>query len=192
MIIGIQGSKGSSNERACIEFCKKRNIQDCKIKYLVTTENVLKELNQNKISLGIFAFKSSKGGLVEETQKAIKKYPFKKIDEIDLKLDHVLLGIKKLSKTEYNKIVSHPQALKEHKEYLRKHYPNLKLIEADDTALSARKLKERKYDFKTLVIAPKACAKIYGLKIVEENLLANKEYSTTFYLVKKYSALNKH
>jgi len=192
MIIGIQGSKGSSNERACIEFCKKRNIWDYKIKYLITTENVLKELNQGKVDYGTFAIKSSRGGLVKETQKAIKKYPFKKIDEIDLKLDHVLLGIKQLSKTEYNQVVSHPQALKEHKEYIMKNYPNLKLIEADDTALSARKLKERKYGSKTLVIAPKACAKIYGLKIIEENLLANKEYFTTFYLVKKSSALDKH
>lgn len=188
MIIGIQGSEGSTNERACVEFCKKRNIRDCKIKYLIATKNVLKELNQNKISLGVFAFKSSKGGLVEETQMAIKNYPFKKIDEIDLKVVHVLLGIKKLNKTEYNKIVSHPQALKEHKEYIRKNYSNIELIKADDTALSAQKLKEHKYGHKTLVIAPKACAKIYGLNIIEENLLANKEYFTTFYLVKKPSA----
>lgn len=188
MIIGIQGDKGSSNEKVCIEFCKRNNIKSYKIKYLISTENVLKELNENQIDLGTFAIKS-RIGLVQETQEAIKKYDFKKIDEISLEMDHVLLGIKKLNKKEYTKIISHPQALKEHKKYMLNTYPNVKLIEAVDTAYSARKLKECKYDDNTLIIAPKACVKIYDLKIIENNLPSNKGYITTFYLVKK-SAVN--
>lgn len=191
MIIGIQGDKGSSNERACKEFCKKRNIQDYEIKYLISTENVLKELNQGKIDYGTFAIKSSKG-MVKETQEAIKKYHFKKIDEINLEIDHALLSIKKLNREQYHQIISHPQALKEHEGYIKKHYPNAKFVKAEDTALAARKLKEGKYDDKTLIIAPKACAKIYDLKVIEDNLHTNKGYITTFYLVKKASALNKH
>ncbi|MFH1727572.1 MAG: prephenate dehydratase domain-containing protein [Pseudomonadota bacterium] len=185
MIIGIQGGKGSSNEKACNEFCRKLNIHNYQIKYLISTENVLKELDQGKIDLGTFAVKSSRMGLVKETQEAIKKYPFKKIDEIDLKIDHAFLGVKKLNKGQYSRIISHPQALKEHKEYIQKQYPNAKLIEAKDTALAARRLKEGKYGCKTLIIFPKASAKIYQLKVIEDNLPTNKGYNTTFYLVKK-------
>jgi len=184
MIIGIQGEKGSSNERACIEFCKKHKIHDYQIKYLISTKNVLKELKQGKIDLGTFAVKSSGGGLVKETKEAVKKYSFDKVDEINLQMDHALLGIKKSKKECYKKIVSHPQALKEHKAYLKKEYPNAKFVEAKDTALPARKLKEGEYNDRTIVIAPKACARIYSLRIIEKTLPANKEYFTTFYLVK--------
>ena len=97
-IIGIQGDKGSANEVACKDFCEKKGISDYKIKYLISTENVLRELNQGKIDLGTFAYKSSRGGLVQETQIAIQKYTFHKIDELDLKIEHALLGIRKLPK----------------------------------------------------------------------------------------------
>ncbi len=185
MIIGIQGDQGSGNEYACQEFCKKRNIKNCEIKYLISTENVLKELNEGKIELGTFAYKSLKGGLVEETQNAIKKYSFEKVDEITLPINHVLLGIKKLKKEEYSRIISHPHAIKEHREYLEKAYPAAELIEAEDTALPARKLREGSYDEKTLIIALKSCAKLYNLLIIEEDLPANKNFLTTFYLVNR-------
>ncbi|MBI4919514.1 prephenate dehydratase [archaeon] len=185
MIIGIQGDQGSGNEYACQEFCKKRNIFDYKIKYLISTENVLRELKEGKIDLGTFAYKSLKGGLVEETQKAIKKYSFEKVDEITLPINHVLLGIKKLKKEEYTRIISHPHAIKEHRAYLEKAYANAQLIEAEDTALPARKLKEGLYDDKTLIIALKSCSKLYNLLVIEEDLPANKNFLTTFYLVKK-------
>ncbi len=119
MIIGIQGDEGSGNKRACIEFCKRNCINDYKIKYLSSAENVLKELNEDKINFGTFAVKS-RSRSVKETQEAIKKYYFEKIDEVSLEIDYVLLGLKKLNKKEYLKIISHPQALNEHKKYLLK------------------------------------------------------------------------
>nr|AQS32417.1 hypothetical protein [uncultured archaeon] len=192
MIIGIQCGRGSANERACNEFCRKRNISNYQIKYLISTENVLKELNQGKIDLGTFAIKSSRAGLVKETQEAIKKYPFEKIDEIDLEIDHAFLGVKRLNKEQYHWIISPPHGLKEHKEYINKQYPNAKLIKLKDIALAARRLKKGKYDCNTLIISLKECAKIYQLEIIEDNLPTNKGYITTFYLVKKSSASNKH
>ena len=192
MIIGIQCGRGSANERACDEFCRKNNISDYQIKYLISTENVLKELNQDKIDLGTFAVKSSRIGLVKETQEAIKKYPFEKIDEIDLEIYHVFLGIKRLNKEQYHQIISPPHALKEHKEHIKKQYPNAKLIKSKDMGLAARKLKEGKYDCNTLIISLKDCAEIYQLKVIEDNLPTNKGYVTTFYLVKKSSDLGNH
>jgi len=159
---------------------------------LISTENVLKELNQGKIDLGTFAIKSSRAGLVKETQEAIKKYPFEKIDEIDLEIDHAFLGVKRLNKEQYHWIISPPHGLKEHKEYINKQYPNAKLIKLKDIALAARRLKKGKYDCNTLIISLKECAKIYQLEIIEDNLPTNKGYITTFYLVKKSSASNKH
>lgn len=185
LIIGIQGDKGSANELACRQFCEKREIRDYEIKYLISSENVLRELNEGKIDLGTVAYKSSRGGLVEETQKAMGKYDFQKIGEIILEIEHVLLGTKKFPKSDYKKIISHPQALLEHKEFLQKEYPQAELIAAEDTAVAARKLKAGEYGEDALAIALKSCAEIYGLEIIEENLPANVGYETTFWLVEK-------
>lgn len=183
--IGIQGDKGSANEKACIIFAKKYKLKNYKIKYLITTENVLKALNKDEIDYGTFAWESSRSGLVQETQNAVKKYSFQKINEIKLKSDHSLLCLSIIDKTKTINIYSHPQALKEHKTFLKKEFKKLKLIKEIDTAVAAKKLHSHNYPKNSIVIAPISCAKIYNLKIYLKNLPTNKNYTTTIYLVKK-------
>ncbi|MBI5415122.1 prephenate dehydratase [Candidatus Peregrinibacteria bacterium] len=183
--IGIQGDAGSTNEKACKFFARKYQWKNFEIRYLITTENVLRALENNKISYGTFAWKSSRNGLVEETQKAIKKYQFEKIDEVVLPSDHVLLANSKIDSEKVVHIFSHPQALEEHKSFLEKHFAKFSLHEEIDTAFAAKKLSQNEYPQNSLVLAPKSCAKIYGLKIFLENIPTNKGYETTIYLVKK-------
>lgn len=185
MHIGIQGGRGSANEQACLAFCRRQNILDFRIAYLISTEAVLVALERGCIALGVFAVSSSRGGLVAETQEALPKHQFEKIDEIQLSIKHVLLAKELYPKNFYQKIISHPQALKEHEIYLKQAYPQAELVEAEDTALAAQRLSEGKYGVDALVIALKSCAEIYNLKIIESDLPANQGYQTLFYLVKK-------
>ncbi len=90
--IGIQGDRGSTNERACVYFAEKYSWQNYRIQYLISTEKVLSKLNNHSIDYGTFAWESSREGLVEETQEAIKKHKYQKIDEVKLQMDHVLLS----------------------------------------------------------------------------------------------------
>jgi len=125
--IGIQGDIGSTNERACNFFAQKYGWKDFEIKYLISTEKVLSGLEKNEINCGTFAWESSNGGLVHETQEAIKKYNYKKIDEEKFKLDYAILKNSKIDKSKIVQIYSHPQALKEHKPFLIKEFQNLEL-----------------------------------------------------------------
>lgn len=181
--IGIQGDIGSTNERACYFFIKKHNWQNFEIKYLISTENVLKALNENKINYGTFALKSSKSGFVQETQKVIKKYKYKQIDKELFQLDHALLQNSKIDKTKIVKIYSHPHALKEHEPFLRKEFKNIELKNEIDTAIAAQKLQNKKYNANSLVIAPLSCAKIYNLQTYLSELPTNKGYLTEILLV---------
>lgn len=187
--IGIQGAKGSANEKACRFFCEQKGVNSYEIFYLITTEKVLKALNQGKIDWGVFAMKSSRGGLVAETQKAIQSFCFNKLAEIDLAIEHVLLANVLKQNCFYQKIISHPQALLEHRDYLQKTYPQAELVSADDTALAAQKLGAGEYGEDVLVIALKECAQLYGLMLKEEKLPTNQGYVTTFYLVDNASVL---
>lgn len=117
-IIGIQGIQASTNERACAFFAKKYGWQNYEIHYLVSTERVLQALHNHQIEFGTFAWKSSRGGLVKETQEATRKYTFKKVDEVNIQIDHVLLANAPINQLEPVNIISHPQALQEHKTFL--------------------------------------------------------------------------
>lgn len=183
--VGIQGDKCSTNERAFYKFAEKHHWKSFDIEYCISTERVLYALENNKIDYGIFAWESSRSGLVQETQEAIKRHNYIKIDEEKIQLDHALLCKSKINRRELVYIFSHDQALKEHRSFLEKEFPLLTLIKEDDTAIAAKKLQKNEYPRNSLIIAPIGCSNIYGLEIFMEYLPRNEGYETTFYLVKK-------
>lgn len=185
MKIGIQGDVGSTNERACKIFAQKHGWDDIEIVYLITTANVLNALQNGEIDFGTFAWASSRGGLVRETQEATRDNTYTLIDQEDMQLDHALLANGDINKEETVNIYSHPQALKEHGKYLESIFPQLELIEEIDTAIAAKNLKSNIYPENSLVIAPISCAEIYGLDIYQKDLPTNQGYLTTIYLVQK-------
>lgn len=183
--IGIQGDRGSTNERACTFFAHKYGWEDWEINYLISTEQVLSSLVKDEIDYGTFAWESSRGGFVRETQEAIEKYTFQKIDEEKFQLDHALLCNSQIDTLKPVQIYSHPQALKEHEPFLMREFQTAQLREEVDTAISAKKLQNNEYPSNSMIIAPISCADIYGLDTYLSDVPTNKGYLTTIYLVQK-------
>jgi len=183
--LGIQGDRGSANEDACKIFIKRQGWQNPEIVYLINTFNVLKALQKEEIDFGTFAFRTARGGLVEETQEAIKLFPFTKVDEIEMELHHSLFCNGPIDTGKKLFIVSHTHALADHRSFLEETFPDYELFIEEDTAVAAQKLKSGVYPPNTLVIAPYSCADIYQLDVFMEDLPTNRGYITTFYLVKK-------
>ena len=67
IIFGIQGGKGSFNEEAILDYVKKHEIKKFQIKYLFTSEKVLRNLHEGNIDYGLFAIQNAGGGVVEES-----------------------------------------------------------------------------------------------------------------------------
>lgn len=185
IIIGIQGDRGSTNEQACRKFIEKYHWEQPRIRYLISTEQVLAELAAGYIDYGTFALKTSRGGWVEESRAAMKKYTFRKVDEIEIGIDHVLLAAARIDIGQPVHIISHPQALKVHRPFLSEAFPESVLMAEEDTALAAKNLKTGEYPPNSLVIAPVGCAALYGLKIFRQELPTNSGYTATIYLVRK-------
>lgn len=184
--VGIQGDKCSTNEKAFYKFAEKYQWELCDVEYCISTEKVLFAIENNRIDYGIFAWESSRSGLVQETQEAIKRHSYIKIDEVNIQIDHALISRSKINKHKLVRIYSHDQALKEHRSFLKNEFPLLMLINENDTATAAKKLQTNKYPYNSIIIAPLGCAKTYGLEVFMEHLPTNHGYKTTFYLVKKY------
>ena len=83
-------------------------------------------------------------------------------------------------------IHSHQQALRQCKDYLADNFWTRPLIEADDTAESARRLSQGKLPKTAAVIGSKNCAELYGLNILEEDIHDLKHNLTLFLGVEKF------
>ena len=187
MKIGIQGDIGSSNHSVAIHFARLKNWFDYEIVPLRSTRGVLSAICAEEVDFGIFAWESASGGLVAETQRAIKEFPYNKVDEIVIEIEHALLKEKGAS-VDRNATVfiySHPQALIEHKRYLSRAFPKVKYCEASDTGFAAKQLSAGVYPDNSLTISPPLCAQVYNLEILEHNIPYDKESWTRFFIVKK-------
>jgi len=183
--IGVAGAVGSFSEEAALEYARENKISDFEILYLISVEEVLKHVTQEKANLGIFPLENSNGGVVYEAVDAMSKYIFniEKYFEIDVR--QCLMVYPGTNPGDIKAIASHPQALKQCKMYLRRKWPEVELVEWQDTAKAAEDLNQGKLEKTTAVIAPKRSAEIYKLDLIEENIQDLKFNFTTFLTVKK-------
>lgn len=183
---GIQGGEGSFNEEAILNFITKNKIKNYKIKYLYTSEKVLKALHEGNIDYGLFAIQNAAGGIVHESFHAMANYKFKIVEELQIVIRHFLMKRKEIPTEKITTIMAHPQNFRQCKNSLKK-YPNLeqKSGEGDlvDTARAAFYLAKDKLPKNIAILGPKTLSQKYGLEIMDENLQDIKDNLTTFLLV---------
>jgi prephenate dehydratase len=189
LTFGIQGGPGSFNEEAIHYYLERADIKNFEIKYLYTTENVLKELKEGKIDFGQFALFNLHGGVVDESIEAMGKYSFKVADRYAIVISHALMIRKDAEFPEITEIMSHPQVFAQCRDNLLEKYSHLKLVSGQgkliDQSRVAEQLKKKKLPKNIATMGSKIIAKVYGLKMVEEDLQDVSENYTTFLLVKK-------
>ena len=186
--IGIQGGEGSFSEQAALRFLEKNNLKDFQVKYLISSESVLKEVENSKVNYGIFAMENAQGGVVIESVEALANYRCKIVDMFQIPIVQNLIGTKGIDISDITQIHSHQQALRQCKNYLSENFWSKPLIEEDDTAEAARRLSEEKLPRTAAVIANKSCAKIYGLNILKESIHDLKHNLTLFIGIRKWKS----
>lgn len=180
MTIGVSGNIGSFSEEAANYYCSKNNISDYQLEYLISVENVLEALTKQTVEKAVFPIENSNGGIVLEAVYAMSKYMFtiEKIFEIDIKMN--LMVLPGTDQEAIEKIVSHNQALRQCRMYLKRKWPSVDLQEYSDTASAAKDLKAGILAPHCAVIAPKICASLYGLDLLEEGTQDLKFNYTSF------------
>lgn len=184
LTIGIQGGRGSYNEEACHEHCEAEGIIDYKIKYLYTSERVLKAVHDGEVDIGQCATQNSIGGVVRETIYAIAKYESTLSEEFEFIVRHCLHVVPGTKLSEVKTIMSHPQALAQCQTTLAQKYPHLKKESGKgvliDHALVAEHLAAGKLPKSVAVLASKHCGKLNKLETIAEGLQDRKDNYTSF------------
>lgn len=181
MKIGVMGAKGSFSEEAARVYAKKHaHLRRYDPQYLVSAENVLSELEKGTIDLAIFPIENSNGGIVIEAVRAMARHNFhiKKMFEIDV--HHCLIVRNGTKAGDIKTIVSHDQAIKQCRMYLRRLWPKVKVREYADTAKAAEDLAKGKLPKSTAVIASRNAAQLHELNVLEESIQDLKFNYTTF------------
>lgn len=178
--IGISGAQGSFSEEAAQRYVEMTQCGPYTPVYLVSVANVLESLKNGSVELGIFPIENSNGGIVIEAVHAMAQFTFiiDRLFEIDV--HHCLLARNGVHANDITIITSHDQALKQCRMYLKRRWPGVEIQEYKDTAQSACDLGKGVLPRTTAVIAPRRCAELYGLDILEESIQDLKFNFTTF------------
>jgi prephenate dehydratase len=184
MQVGVMGARGSFSEKAAEEYIAEHHNNQGEIVPLVSAEAVLRSVTEGVVERGIFPIENSNGGIVLEAVHAMAKYQFAIERMFEIDVHHMLLVKPGTTSSHIDTISSHDQALKQCRMYVRRVWPEANIEPYADTAKAADDLANDVLPDTTAVIAPRRCAELYGLEILEESIQDLKFNYTTFVVAK--------
>jgi prephenate dehydratase len=169
----IQGYEGSFHQMAAQKFFGKHtNILPC-----ATFNDVIKKALSKEADAGIMAIENSIAGSILPNYNLLQKSNLVIIGEIYLQIGQNLLVNNDVGFDDIKEVHSHPMALQQCLTFLEKY--NWKLIETEDTALSAKHIHQHKSKH-IAAIASKLSAELFNLKILAPNVHTMKNNYTRF------------
>jgi prephenate dehydratase len=177
--IGFQGVSGAYSEQAALQYFKKESVQLCP---LDDFPSVFKAVNSGAVRFAVVPIENSLAGSIHENYDHLRNNPVWICGEYKLHIDHCLIGRKGVRRDKIRDVYSHPQALSQCAEYLRKQ--KLKAHPYFDTAGSARFLAEEGEPHMAAIAGSQA-AKDYGLRILERSIQDDPQNFTRFVVIKR-------
>ncbi len=182
--IGVSGVEGSFSEQAALTYSAKKNIAPTLV-YLTSVDNVLQALEEEKIELGIFPIENSTGGVVIEAIYAMANHLFSIQELFNIEVVQNLLVLPGQTAESLTEVISHDQALKQCRMYLKRNFEHISLREYEDTAKAAEDLHKGILPATAAVIASEGAAQKYELTILAPAIQDLKYNFTSFLAVTK-------
>lgn len=174
-----QGVEGAYSYQATINYFG----EDADMYNVSTFNEAMKEVKDGNADYAVLPIENTTAGIVNDVYDLLVEYDNCIVDETDVIVRHALLGTKDSTIEDIDRVYSHPQGIMQCREYLD-NYPTWQKIAQANTALSAKKVKDENKKNQA-AIASTLAAKIYDLKILEENINKNDNNTTRFIIVSK-------
>ncbi|MBN1598141.1 MAG: prephenate dehydratase [Bacteroidales bacterium] len=176
--IAIQGGYGAFHEIAANRYFGDTEIE---IVPRNTFKDLFSALKEGKVDYGITAIENSLAGSILPNYTLLLESNMKVIGEVFLRIKQNLVALAGQKVKDIKEVYSHPMALLQCQSFFEE-YPDIKLIDSIDTALSAKKIAEEKLKG-IAAIASKLAAEKYGLKILADSIETNKMNYTRFLIL---------
>lgn len=175
--VAIQGWPGANHEIAAKAFFDDAiEVIPC-----LTFPELFDTLKQDKSKYGIIAIENTLVGSLLPNYTMLKDSDLTIIGEYKLRIKHQLMALPGQTIEEIHEVHSHPMALAQCEQFF-KDYPHIKLIESEDTALSAKLIADKQLKG-IAAIASELAAQMYELEILARNIETNKKNFTRFLVV---------
>ena len=175
--VACQGVKGANSGVAAQKFFPISNIV-----YVKNFEGVFGAVESGLCEYGVLPIENSTAGSVLEVYDLMRKHNFHIVKAARLKISHCLAAVDGAKISDIKTVISHPQALMQCDEFLKK--SNLHEIADENTAVAAKRVAES--GDKTLAaLCSKECAEVYGLKILQSDVQTSDANYTRFILIQK-------
>ena len=181
--VSIQGYEGSFHQIAAINFLGDVEVIPC-----ATFSEVIKIASNKKLSDGGFmAIENSIAGSILPNYALLQKSNLKISGEIYLHINQNLMVNKGVQLKDIKEVHSHPMALLQCIDYLEKN-PHWKLVETEDTALSAKYIHQHRHKH-AAAIASTLAAELYDLDMIAPKIQTHKNNYTRFLFLQRESVI---
>ncbi len=174
--VACQGIEGAYSQQACEKLFSNPSIA-----YFNNFRGVFDAVKSGMCKYGILPVENSVHGSVTQVIDLMKEYDFYIVKSVKTQINHTLLA--KPGTKEITEIYSHSQALGQCDKYL-KSLKGVKITAVENTAEAAKMVADSKRNDIAAVSSP-VCADIYGLEIVNDNIVNSENNYTRFICISK-------
>ena len=177
-LVACQGTEGAYGQQAC-----ERLFPYPDILYFDSFDGVFSAVEKGMCQYGILPIENSTAGSVTQVYDLMEKHHFYIVGAHKLRIDHRLMRRNGASTTPIAEVVSHEQALRQCSHFLEAH-PEIKATVMENTAVAAEFVARSDRD-DLAVIASRACADLYGLSVVNDDVSNQASNFTRFICISR-------
>ncbi len=177
-LVACQGAEGAYAQQAC-----ERLFPYPDILYFDSFEGVFSAVEKGMCRYGILPVENSTAGSVTQVYDLMEKHRFYIVGAHRLRVDHRLMRRRGASDAPIGEVVSHEQALRQCSRFFEEH-PEITATPMRNTAVAAGFVANSGRD-DLAAIASRACAELYGLEIVRDDVSDQANNYTRFICISR-------
>jgi prephenate dehydratase len=178
--VAVQGYPGSFHDVAARRYWPDKPL------VLLPADSfdiLAQQLRDGIADVAVMAIENSIAGTILQNYRILRENGFWVSGEIYLRIKHNLLVVKGSTLEDIKEVASHPMAINQCRQYLSQ-FPQWKIVESEDTALSAQHVADKNKKSKACIASSDA-AEIYNLQNLAPAIETNKTNYTRFFIVNK-------
>ena len=179
MNVAFQGEIGAYSEEAVLALYPGATVAP-----QVSFESVFEQVENGSVDRGVIPIENSLFGSVHVNYDLLSQHRLLIVGEWYLRIEHHLLSTKGSSLAQIEKVFSHPQAIGQCQEFIKKYLSHAEVVFSYDTAGAAKMVAERG-DASHAAIASRRASLEYGLSILQSGIESNHQNFTRFLALKK-------
>ncbi|MFT4605946.1 MAG: prephenate dehydratase, partial [Rhodothermales bacterium] len=172
--IAFQGEIGAYSEEAVLTL-----FPDAEVVPRASFEAVFEAVTNGAVDGGVVPIENSLHGSVHANYDLLREHEVAITAEMHLRIRHHLLAPAGVRLEDIRRVHSHPQALGQCRDYLKRVLPDVEVVPAYDTAGAAKNIAERPAQGDAAIASQSAAAE-YGLSILASEIESDPNNFTRF------------